>query len=206
MSTLRRELIQRFKKIIEEQVLIIRDHTDTQEWYDRELQELSELFADSALELRGFEVKDHIHAIDMSKLPIEWQIAAGVEIKQETIDEVVLEKAALDTFEADMQVPGNWNWHPAKGSQENAWKFLREFVVKLYREDNRAFEKYQTWRTQPYARGAMSNLAIKKNPENFPASWTDFLASSAMYGKPRKAVPDSERTDLDDHGIPMSYS
>lgn len=140
----------------------------------------------------------------LAKSGIEWQIAAGVEIKQETIDEAVLEKAALDTFERDMQVASNWEWYPAKGSNERAWKYLREFVVNVYKEDKKAFEKYQTWRTQPYARGAMSNLAIKRRPEDFPSSWTDFLAST-MYEKPRRVVSDDERTDLDEDGIPQSY-
>ena len=49
----------------------------------------------------------------------------------------------------------------------------------------------------------MSNLAIKRNPENFPASWSDFLASSAMYGvtKGQGVRP----VDVDDNDVPITY-
>src|SRR5688572_10831829 len=159
--------------------------------------------AHEALELRGFRTDDLRPELDFSKMPMDWKILAGLPITEEDFAEI--EKEALDTFERDMQTPGNWNWYPAKGSEEKAWKYLREFVVKLYKENQKSFQAYQTWRTQPFAKGAMSNLAIKRNPENFPASWTDFLASNAMYGHKIKRVPQEERTDLDDQGIPMSY-
>lgn len=116
-------------------------------------------------------------------------------------DKMIFEKQAFDAFERDMQTPDNWHWFPAKTSEEKAYKYFRDFVVEQYRKDPKCFEKYQTWRTQPYARGAMSNLAIKRNPENFPASWTDFLASSAMYGDKKQ----SSEVKLDDNGAPISY-
>lgn len=93
------------------------------------------------------------------------------------------EDPALKAFEEAMRTPGNWNWYPAKTSDEKAWRDLREFVGKVYREEGkRGFEEYFTWSIQPYSRGAMSVLAIKQNPGNFPASWAAFKAS-ARYAK-----------------------
>lgn len=111
-------------------------------------------------------------------LSVENQIYAGV--KQVTIPEQNQE--ALTTFERDLQLPANWQWFPAKTTDEKAMSHLRRFVIEQYAKDNKAFEKYQTWRNQPYVKGSMSNLSIKRNPENFQASWSDYLASSAMYG------------------------
>lgn len=207
MTTLRRELRLKFEEILKSEAVFCSDGLENTSPYREEISALAEKLADTAFiflnPVRTTEPKPE-PKFDFAKAGLDWQIAAGVEIKQETIDEAVLEKAALDTFERDMQVASNWEWYPAKGSNERAWKYLREFVVNVYKEDKKAFEKYQTWRTQPFARGAMSNLAIKRRPEDFPSSWTDFLAST-MYEKPRRVVSDDERTDLDATGAPISY-
>ncbi len=132
-----------------------------------------------------------------------WAILSGENLSQEEIDENNLIQKALETFEIDMNTPKeNWSWYPARTSEDKAWKILREFVVARYKEDPKSFEKYQTWRTNPYARGAMSNLAIRRSPEEFPASWSDYLAHSAMY--PQKA---SQTTfvETDSSGAPKSY-
>jgi len=105
----------------------------------------------------------------------------------------VMEQPALDAFQMALQTPMNWNWYPAKTTEEKTWRDFRSYIVGLFEADKRCFAKYQTWRTQPYARGAMSNLAIKRNPENFPASWSDFLASSSMYGKEQDESPTFKR-------------
>ncbi len=132
-----------------------------------------------------------------------WLVLSGENMSQEEIQEEELKRKALEAFEVDMNMPKeNWSWYPARSSEDPAWKLLREFVVEQYKKDKKCFQTYQTWRTQPFARGAMSNLAIKKNPENFPASWTDFLASNAMYGKP---VQPTRPVDTDENDVPISY-
>ncbi len=133
---------------------------------------------------------------------LEWKIKADEEITDDDLDENKLLENALHAFESDMQLPGNWKWNGATNNEEKVWKSLREFIVEQYKKDDTCFQAYQTWRTQPYARGAMSNLKIKRNPEDFPASWTDFLASYAMYGKKVNTVSTPK---LDDNGIVISY-
>ena len=103
---------------------------------------------------------------------------------------------ALTTFERDLQLPASWTWYPAKSSEEKEWATLREFVEKTYKNDPAAFSKYQTWRTQPYARGAMSNRAIKNSPADFPLSFSDFLASSAMYGGKHEVKQEAPRKEF----------
>lgn len=122
----------------------------------------------------------------LKKAGLEWLFLSGKEVTQEMIDAALASQQkneALTAFERDLQLPANWQWFPAKATDEKAMSALRRFVVSEYEKDNKAFEKYQTWRNQPYVKGAMSNLSIKRNPENFQASWSDYLASSAMYGK-----------------------
>lgn len=101
---------------------------------------------------------------------------------------------ALKAFERDMQCPGSWSWYPAKSTDEPAWKYLREFVVKTYQADPKAFEKYYTWSKQPYSRGAMTVLGIKRNPADFELSWAAFCASD-MYS------PKQETTNEDGKGF-----
>jgi hypothetical protein len=115
---------------------------------------------------------------------IEASIYSGRPTTQADIDATNgNQQTALDAFQTALQTPLNWNWYPAKTTDEKTWSDFRKFITDMHAKDSQCFSKYQTWRTQPYARGAMSNLAIKRNPENFPASWSDFLASDSMYGK-----------------------
>lgn len=94
------------------------------------------------------------------------------------------EAEALKAFETALHLPGNWQWYPGKGSDEKAWKELRAFVVKLYRlEGVKAFEEYYTWSIQPFSRGAMTVLGIKRNPGDFEASWAAFKASAMLAKK-----------------------
>jgi len=51
-----------------------------------------------------------------------------------------------------------------------------------WQADNGTFRKYATWRATPYVKGALSNLAIQRRPYEFITSWSDYLASSSMYG------------------------
>lgn len=117
---------------------------------------------------------------------------------------------ALLAFERDMRTPGNWTWYPSKTTQEPEWRALRNFIVKLYAEDEKCFEKYNTWRTQPYVKGAMSNRQIKNYPADFEASWSDYLAHSTMYPPKSKAGEPIVRRDPQpiresESGIPISY-
>lgn len=131
-----------------------------------------------------------------------WAILAGTKIEDSAIQGNLLELEALSTFTRDLQLP-NWVWYSSDRSTERALADLRAFVIDTYTKDKSAFQKYQTWRNQPYARGAMSNLAIKKNPENFRISYTDFLANSAMQaGRDVKAAQDVKK---DDSGAPITY-
>ena len=119
--------------------------------------------------------------------PGEYQIP-GIEAamfgnRPVTKDDLDPEAEALKAFETALHLPGNWQWYPGKSTDEKAWKELRAFVVKLYRmEGVKAFEEYYTWSIQPYSRGAMTVLGIKRNPGDFEASWAAFKAS-AMFAK-----------------------
>jgi len=113
---------------------------------------------------------------------IEAAIWQGRPVTEDDIDPYKSEREALVAFETALHLPGNWEWYPAKTTQAKEWAQLREFVKKQYSQDPGQFEKYHRWRNEKYARGAMSNRAIKAAPADFQASWSDFLASFAMYG------------------------
>ena len=98
-----------------------------------------------------------------------------------TADDLPLMELALTEFHAALSLPHNWNWYPAKTSDESVWRELREFIFSEWQKDDQAFRKYATWRATPYVKGAMSNLAIQRRPAEFITSWSDYLASSSMY-------------------------
>lgn len=205
MKTLRREAFETIKKVWKNRTQNMNHAPAEDAFLDSVFMDM----VDSLSELRGFsflKTDEERPAYVLNVLnvpenfPLEWKIAAGQTPKQEQIDENKLIQEALNTFEQDLQLPGNWQWYAVKPAEEKIWKALREFIVKKYVENPKAFAEYQTWRTQPFASGKMSNRAIKNAPQDFEASWTDFLAGNSMYGQ-RQVL--EKKTDVND--IPLSY-
>ena len=92
------------------------------------------------------------------------------------------ERLALTAFETALGLPGNWQWYPSKSSIEAEWRALRKFLTAEFAKDAGAFGRYAEWRKGAgQYKGAMSNKAIAFNPALFQASWSDFLAHTAMY-------------------------
>ena len=108
---------------------------------------------------------------------IEASIYSG---RPTTSDDLPLMELALKEFEAALSLPHNWQWYPAKTSDEIAWRELREFIFSEWQADNQTFRKYASWRATPYSRGTVSNLTIQRKPTEFITSWSDYLASSSM--------------------------
>lgn len=132
---------------------------------------------------------------------VEWAMLEGRKVEKEDFPKA-LEDEALKAFESAMHCPGSWKWYPGKGSDEAAWKELREAVVAIYQSDGIAgFEGYYTWSIQPYSRGAMTILAIKNNPENFALSWVAYQGSDAYRAK---KTDDNRAVYTDDDGIPLT--
>lgn len=94
------------------------------------------------------------------------------------------EKEAIDAFESAFSIARPWEWYPDTPRDKNrTWTDFRSFVLDLYQADRDCFTKYVTWTRVPYAKGTMTSLGIKRNPQDFPDSWSCFLASESMYGK-----------------------
>lgn len=194
MTTLRRELIQRLNKILDDYL------KSSQNYLGEKIPtELLESLADSALDL----LLPKKPAFNMEQAGVEWQILADAEISQDQIDRNKRESLAIITFESAFSIKGNWNWYPAKPQEEKVWKRFRETITELFSADRDCFTKYVTWAAQPYSRGAMTGLQIKRNPQDFPDAWASFCMSTNY--KARKVVPTEERTDLDASGAVISY-
>ena len=195
MKTLRRELRQTIFDVLEK---YYQDNPPSEEASSHN-RDISVIMAYEILELQAFKTDEEKPKYDVSRAGLEWALLGEAGIEQEQIDRNILEKEAQDAFEHDLQLPANWFWY-GKGTEDKVLADLRAFVVEQYSKDRKCFQKYQTWRIQPFARGAMSNLAIKRSPENFRASWSDYLASNAMYGK-----KDDQEPTVDANGVPVSY-
>ena len=201
-QTLRRERIQKFAKIIQSSRIwkLANDSIspfETNTLCD-DLSELAELLADAA-ESRGEKKTDEtkgkyqlqgIEAAMFGDRPVTEQDLPVWEIR---------EKDAISAFESALGVPANWNWYPAKSTEEPTWRDFRKFLVEKYEADPQAFNRYNTWRNQPYVRGAMSNTDIKRFPGNFPTSWSDF------EGTTKPSEPKSQTVTTDKHGIVESW-
>lgn len=190
MTTLRRERIQKFTGLLVDFLSnspAVLDVTGDADLLDAEVAKFAQSLADAAAsrsELQGSYIKGIEAAIFADRTVTESDLPQGDE--------------AMKAFERDMHCPGSWNWYPAKSSDEPAWKALREFVVKIYQSDNAAFAKYYTWTQNPYSRGAMTVLGIKRNPQDFELSWAAFDASR---------IKDEAKTIVkrDNGGMPESW-
>lgn len=183
MTTLRREAIQKvFDVLIGDFGHII----DTDQ-YDEYFTSVAVKIVDRLYEMRGFSL--------LKEEPIKnadpyWELFHGIALSQEEVDRNRFIDAALNEFNFCLQI--QMEWHPAKSSKEIVMKTLREKVVEWYAESKDCFRDYQTWRTQPFARGAMSNVQIKNFPENFAASWSDFRRAVPLHSKTQR---DTTETD-----------
>jgi hypothetical protein len=166
MQTLRRERKQRFEVILLEEK-IYPTSTDDRERLLTKLLDAAESRSERKTdETKGKYIAGIEAAIWQGRPVTEADLLGGTE------------SLALQAFERDMQLPASWEWYPAKQTKEREWRLLREFVVKTYAADPKAFEKYNTWRNQPYVKGAKSNTQIKDYPADFEVSWSDFLRAN----------------------------
>ncbi len=171
MTTLKRERRRKFEAILS---------AFSDKLTRAEIEATAELLADAA-ESRTERKTDEAKAVpklpEGEYFPRAWYVANGLPVPQGLIDQDNARDEALKAFERDMQCPSSWSWYPAKSSDESAWKALREFVIKLYQQDNKAFEKYYTWARDPFARGAKLPIHIRQDPTCFEYAWQAFRAA-----------------------------
>jgi hypothetical protein len=99
-----------------------------------------------------------------SELPIEWQIAAGKDLKD-------THEIALIKFEAAFQF-GKLPW-----DSTSTWQKFRKFVIAEYLKSPTAFGEYIVWRAGEGKYKSMSNVKIRTQPQVFmDTSWQEFIA------------------------------
>jgi len=110
------------------------------------------------------------------------------------------ELTAINAFEQAFGLDRPWNWYPdAPSDKRKTWKDFREYVKKLYSVDPDCFTKYVTWSRQDYVKGSMTALGIKRNPQDFPDSWSAFSYSTKYHPETKTAVK------RDENNIPVTY-
>lgn len=131
----------------------------------------------------------------LAKSGIEWKILSGEKIEQEQIDENIVVRDAVISFETCLNF-GELPW-----SSNPVWTKFEKFVIAEYKKDGLIWEKYATWRTgEGQYKGAMTNPKIHQQPQVFMASsFPAFLAHTAMYSTPKTEVK------KDANNVPMSY-
>ncbi len=107
---------------------------------------------------------------------------AGVAVDDKAQILAQIEQEAINAFESAFALQRPWDWYPdSPNDKKRTWDDFRAYIVKLYQQDKDSFGKYVTWSRQPYVKGAMTALGIKRNPQDFPDSWVGYLAQSVMY-------------------------
>lgn len=118
----------------------------------------------------------------LSKASPEWALLAGVAVDDKAQILAQIEQEAINAFESAFALQRPWDWYPdSPNDKKRTWDDFRAYIVKLYQQDKDSFGKYVTWSRQPYVKGAMTALGIKRNPQDFPDSWVGYLAQSVMY-------------------------
>lgn len=163
--------------------------------------ELAEKIADLSISIIGGKDKP---AFNVGLADPFWALAHGDEVDQAAIEAEKLKQGALNNFESCLQLK-NWEWYPANSVKERAIKVLREFVIETYSKDHLAFQKYQTWRMNPYARGAMSNIRLRSYPEDFPNSFQDFLMQTKNESEDLRRGQGQQNVQTDENDIPLTY-
>lgn len=125
-----------------------------------------------------------------------WDALHGVDPDPAMVLLLEQEQKAIESFESAFQLQRPWDWYPT-GKDEKTWRDFRAYVVKLYGKDPDCFSKYVTWSRQPFVKGSMTALGIKRNPENFPDSWSAYLVSP-MYSELNQSTEeqDDEQTNI----------
>lgn len=163
-KTLQKERREKFEAILRESKIGIAAYARYDEYdvdfFDADILDLARELAEASVsrsEVRGIE-------------------AAMFANREVTEEDLPVSDEALKAFERDVQCPGSWSWYPAKSSDEPAWKALRDFVVRIYQSDPKAFEKYYTWASQPFSRGAKTIGQIREDPTCFEYAWAAYIA------------------------------
>lgn len=150
MSTLRRDLRQKFEKILN-------DYIASGQTYLGESvpSEVLDKLADAALEaIRK-------PSFDMSKAGLDWAVLSG-EVTQEAIDQNKLAEEAKGAFERDL------HFNPLPWSSTKDWEKLESFVIDQFKKDNQVFFKYDSWRKgKGKFAGALNNKNITQTPSCF---------------------------------------
>lgn len=189
MTTLRRQAKQKIAEVLNEYIASGMDYLG-----ESVPDEVLDRIVDSLSNLRGFSM---LKPFEVERAGIDWAVAAGLdsEVVEAMTENEKRQAYAQTAFESSLQI--QLDWHPAKPSNERVMKTLRRRVVDWYAEDPNCFRDYQTWRTQEFVRGALSNVQIKSYPENFEASWSDFRRANPL--KITRAVK------TDDNDSPITY-
>lgn len=123
------------------------------------------------------------------------------------LPEIEKEKQAINAFESAFGIdPGRWDWYPdTPASKAATWKDFRAYLVARYAESTTCFAEYATFSRAQYAKGTMTAMGIRRNPELFPDSWLAFLAYKTMNPDQFRAQDKPALTKQDASGTPETY-
>lgn len=128
-----------------------------------------------------------------------WDILHGENPDGQAALALEQEKQAIEAFESAFHLQRPWNWYPS-GKDEKTWRDFRAYVVELLVKDPQCFTKYVTWSMQPFVKGSMTALSIKRSPEQFPDSWSAYLVSP-MYAELNDEQQEGEEDEIPTHRV-----
>lgn len=115
---------------------------------------------------------------------IEAAIWAGTEISEEMTRALKLRTDAQNEFERALGFSKPLPW-----TVDKDWQMFGGWVMEKYHDDPQVFQRYETWRNQPYVRGAIDNKRLR-------GFVTEFYDSFDMFLKQDKPENKDNRTSM----------
>lgn len=113
---------------------------------------------------------------ELSKnLPIDWKVAAGIEITDDDLEKEQRPRAALNEFERVFGF-GTLPWN-----SNTVWDKFAKFIVKTFADDPGWMRDYVDWREDKGKYKAFSNRKIRENPQAFIDTGYPEYDASKMY-------------------------
>ena len=110
----------------------------------------------------------------LANTSIEAAIFGGMPITEEMMIEARLKDEAPKMFEAALGFSRPLAW-----TSDKDWTSFGAGVLDIFRNDQKAFERFETWRNTPYVKGSISNNRIRGFVNEFYDAWDMFKKQDA---------------------------
>lgn len=169
MQTLRRELRQKFEKVITDNRIFPYDKAESDAIRELRVFRLSELLADAALEVRGIALAKPTARIDRTD-------AEQAELDEKKMTDIIgATQEGGKAISACVAFERVFGFGTLPWGSNTTWEKFAKFVRAVHEKDTAAFGNYVVWRAGAGKYNGYSNKKIRENPQAFmDTGWPEF--------------------------------